>query len=105
MRFFLISVYLKKILLSLISKKSKYNIKGGADMPAVRKPTHVQREERIVIALKTGLLNKGWSVQHFADLCGMKAGNMSRTINHPMSVKLETILVIASKLGIDSIPT
>lgn len=74
-------------------------------MPAVRKPTHIQREERIVIALKTGLINKGWSVQHLADLCGMKAGNMSRTINHPMNVKLETILTIASKLGIDSIPT
>lgn len=74
-------------------------------MPAVRKPAHVQREERIVVALKKGLLDKGWSVQHLAELCGMKAGNMSRMINHPMSVKLETILTVASKLGIDSIPT
>lgn len=74
-------------------------------MPTVRKPTHVQREERIIVTLKKGMLDKGWSVQHLADLCGMKESNMSRTINHPMSVKLETILLIASKLGIDSIPT
>ena len=73
-------------------------------MPAVRKPAHIRQEEKIVRTFKIGLLNKGWSVQHLADLCGMKAGNMSRTLNHPMSVKLETILTIASKLGIDSIP-
>lgn len=74
-------------------------------MPAVRKPAHVQREERIVRALKKGLIDKGWTVQHLAGLCGMKPGNMSKTINHPMSVRLETILTIANKLGIDSIPT
>lgn len=74
-------------------------------MPAVRKPTVVQREERIVKAFKVGLINKGWSVQHLADLCGIKVSNMSRLINHPMSVRLETILNVANKLGIDSIPT
>ncbi len=74
-------------------------------MPAVKKPAHVQREERIVKTLKIGLINKGWTVQHLADLCGMNPGNMSRTLNNPMSVRLETILTIASKLGIENIPT
>lgn len=74
-------------------------------MAAVRKPASVQREERIVKTLKKGLIDKGWSVQHLAGLCGMEPGNMSRTINHPMSVRLETILTIAAKLGIEAIPT
>lgn len=74
-------------------------------MPAVKKSAVVLREEKIVKTLKIGLVNKGWTVQHLADLYGMDHGNMSRTINHPMRVKLETILDIAKKLGIDSIPT
>lgn len=74
-------------------------------MPAVRKPQCVQQEEKIVKAIKHGLVEKGWSVQHLAKLCGMDAGNMSRTINHPMNVKFDTILKIFTKLGIDSIPT
>ncbi len=74
-------------------------------MPTVRKPTIVLREEKIVKAFKKALIDKGWSVQHLAVLCNMQPSNLSRTINHPMKVQLETILMIAGKLGIDSIPT
>lgn len=74
-------------------------------MPALRKSACVQQEERIVKAFKIGLIDKGWSVSHLAELCNMDKANMSRTINHPMSVRLKTILDVASKLGIDSIPT
>ncbi len=75
-------------------------------MPAIRKiTTSAQREDRISKAFKHALVEKRWTVQHLADLCCMKASNVSRTINHPLNVKLDTILMIASKLGIDSIPT
>lgn len=74
-------------------------------MPKVTKPTFVLREERIVKTFKHALLEKGWTVKHLAKLCGMDTAQLSRTINHPMSVKLDTILMIAVKLGIDSIPT
>lgn len=73
-------------------------------MPAIKKPAAVQREERIVNTFKHALINKGWSVKHLAELCKMDAGNMSRVINHPTKVQFDTILMIASKLGIDSIP-
>ena len=74
-------------------------------MPALKKSPAVLRQEMITKKFKIGLLEKGWTVKHLAELCGMDAGTMSRAINHPMSVKLETVLNIAKKLGIDSIPT
>lgn len=74
-------------------------------MPAIRKSTAVQKEERITKSLKKALIDKGWSVQHLAALCGMQPSNLSRAINHPMKVQLGTILMIAAKLGLDSIPT
>ncbi len=74
-------------------------------MPALKKSPAVLRQETITRKLKIGLLEKGWTVKHLAELCGTDAGTMSRTINHPMSVRLETVLDIAKKLGIDSIPT
>ena len=74
-------------------------------MPRVKKPDIVLREERIVKNFKIGLIEKGWTVSHLAQLCDMDVGNMCRVINHPMSVRLETVLNIAKKLGIDSIPT
>ena len=74
-------------------------------MPAVKKCSSVQREERIIKTFHHARIDKGWSVNHLADLCKMDAGNMSRILNHPMKVKFETILLVASKLGIDSLPT
>jgi transcriptional regulator with XRE-family HTH domain len=47
----------------------------------------------------------GWSNQHFAELLGMNPGNLSKIINHPMSVKYETLCLIASKLGLKELPT
>lgn len=73
-------------------------------MPKVAKPAIVQREERIVKAFHHARIDKGWTVKHLAELCKMDAGNMSRVINHPMKVQLDTILMIASKLGIENIP-
>ncbi len=74
-------------------------------MPAIKKFSEQQRKERIVKALKIGLVNKGWTVRHLAELCGMLPSNMSHLLNNPMKVKLETILIVAEKLEIDSIPT
>ena len=74
-------------------------------MPVLKKPPAVLRQETITKNLKKGLIDKGWTVKHLAQLCNMDVGTLSRTINHPMSVRLETVLDIAKKLGIDSIPT
>ena len=73
-------------------------------MPAIKKPIWVKQEEEIVRILKIGLLDKGWTVAHLAKLMKMNAPNLSKMINHTMSVKFETILTIAGKLGIDSLP-
>ena len=74
-------------------------------MPTIKKTPSAKREEAITRALKIGLIDKGWTVAHLADLCGMHHGQTSRIINHPMKVRLETVLDIAAKLGISSIPT
>ena len=74
-------------------------------MPALKKSPALLRQEKITKSLKMGLIEKGWTVKHLAELCGTDAGTMSRTINHPMRVRLETVLDVAQKLGIDSIPT
>lgn len=74
-------------------------------MPKIKKPPSVRREEAIIRSFKIGLLDKGWTVAHLAELCGADAPRISRIINHPSKVRLETILNIAAKLGIDSIPT
>ena len=73
-------------------------------MPRIKKPECMLREERIVKALKTGLINKGWTVKHLSELMNTDVSGLSRTINHPMSVKLETVLKVADKLGLDSLP-
>ena len=74
-------------------------------MPAVRKFSSVLREEKISNTFKHALIEKGWTTKHLATICDMDAGNLSRVINHPAKVKLDTILLIASKLDIDSLPT
>ena len=73
-------------------------------MPAIRKPERVQQEEQITKTLKKALIDKGWTVAHLAELCDVQSANLSRTINHPMSVRFETIVKIFKKLGINSIP-
>lgn len=73
-------------------------------MPAIKKYSCVAREEKIKNTFKHALIDKGWTTKHLATLCNMDAGNMSRVINHPAKVQLDTILLIASKLGINSLP-
>lgn len=74
-------------------------------MPKVRKLGTSHKEEELTKLLKKGLIDKGWTVKHLAELCGKDADNMSTIINHPMRVRFETIMTIANKLGIESIPT
>lgn len=69
-------------------------------MPKTTLCPSMQREKNISDLLKKGLVDKGWSVKHLAKLLGTDAGNLSRVINHPMSVKLDTICKVAGKLGI-----
>jgi len=73
-------------------------------LPAIKKPVWVRQEEEISKLLKKALIDKGWSVAHLAELLKVDAGNLSRIINHPMRVRFETILMVANKLGFDSLP-
>jgi hypothetical protein len=74
-------------------------------VPKLKLCTADQREKNVSDALKCGMIRKGWNNQHFAKLLRMDAGNLSKIINHPMSVKFETVCIIAEKLGIYELPT
>ena len=74
-------------------------------MPKLKPTPSMQREKNIRDALKGGMIDKGWSNQHLAKLLGIDPGNLSKIINHPLSVKLETVYIIADKLGITALPT
>ncbi len=73
-------------------------------MPRLRLTPSQQREKNIRDTLKCGMIAKGWSNKHLAQLLGFDPGNLSKIINHPMSVRLETVCLIADKLGVDALP-
>ena len=73
-------------------------------MPAVKKPTWIRQEEEISKILKKALIDKGWTVAHLAELIKKDVSSVSRILNHPLKVRLETVLNIAEKLSISSIP-
>lgn len=74
-------------------------------MPKLKLSPSAQREKNISDVLRCGMIRMGWSNQHLADLLGMNPGNLSKIINHPMSVKYETLCIVASKLGLKELPT
>jgi transcriptional regulator with XRE-family HTH domain len=74
-------------------------------MPKLKLSPSAQREKNISDTLRCGMIRKGWSNQHLAELLGMNPGNLSKIINHPTSVKFETLCLIASKLGLKELPT
>ena len=69
-------------------------------MPKTILTPSMQRERNISAALKKALIDKQWTVSHLAELLGMKQGNLSKVLNHPMSVKFDTICRVAIKLGV-----
>lgn len=69
-------------------------------MPKTILTPSMQRARNVSAVLKKALIDKGWTVSHLAKLLGMKQGNLSNIINHPMSVKFDTICRVATKLGI-----
>ena len=73
-------------------------------MPTIKKPSWVRQEEEISKILKKGLIDKGWTVSHLAELIKKDISCVSRILNHPSRVRLETILTIAEKLGVSSLP-
>ncbi len=80
-------------------------MKWVVNLPKVNKiGVYSQTEEKIVKLFKHALINKGWTMKHLAALCKMDPPQLSRNINHPLSVRFETILMIAKKLGIENIP-
>ena len=74
-------------------------------MPRVRKLGAASKEEQIKKLFKKALIDKGWTLTHLAELCGKDTGYMSRLINHPFQRQFKDVLMVADRLGIDSIPT
>lgn len=73
-------------------------------MPAVKKPSWIRQEEEVTKIFKKALIDKGWTVAHLAELIKKKPSNVSRILNNPFKVSLETVLLIANKLDINEIP-
>ena len=73
-------------------------------MPAVKKPSWTRQEAEVTKVFKKALVDKEWTVAHLAELIHKQPCNVSRIINNPSKVSLETILLIANKLDISSIP-
>ena len=74
-------------------------------MPKLKLCTADQREKNVSDALKKAMIDKGWSNNHLATLMKMQPSNLSKVINHPMSVKFDTLCLIATKLGLAELPT
>lgn len=53
--------------------------------------------------LRYGLIDKGWSQQHLAELLGMSPAQVSRIFKAPDKCKVSTLLLIYRKLGIPEI--
>jgi transcriptional regulator with XRE-family HTH domain len=70
-------------------------------MPALKKTRDEMREIKIKTAFTTARINKGWSIQHLAELLGMSSAQVSVIINQPLKRELRTLLRIADKLGVD----
>ena len=69
-------------------------------MPKTILTPSMQRERNISAALKKALIDKQWTATHLAELLGMERSSLSRVLNHPMSVKFDTICRVAIKLGV-----
>lgn len=50
--------------------------------------------------LRYGLVDKGWSQKHLAELLGMSAAQVSRIFKAPDKCNVSTLLLIYRKLGI-----
>ena len=73
-------------------------------MPRVRSLGTNRKGENITKLFKKSLIEKEWTTKHLAELCGKDTSEVSRIINHPLRVRFETILLLADKLGIESLP-
>lgn len=61
-------------------------------------------EQNLTTQFRIAMFNKGWSQKHLGELCKMKQGQISRIINEPSRHNYSTVCVVASKLGITSLP-
>ncbi len=73
-------------------------------MPKIKLCPSQQRERNITAALEKARIDKGWTKKHLGELLHMPSYKISRIINHPANEKLSTVLLVANKLGIDSLP-
>ena len=78
----------------------KCGIKGGENMPAIKKRPEQERSEAITKRLKIALLEKGWTQEHLAKLTGHDQRYISRLMNEPLKRDLGDILYVSDKLGV-----
>lgn len=82
-------------------------------MPKLKPTPSQQREDNIVLVLRNALNTKKWKQRHLLELLlatepslrNLTESRLSLILNHPMDVKFETVLIVAAKLGVESLPT
>lgn len=70
-------------------------------MPALRKTKKQQAAIEIKKLFHNGLLDKGWTQKHLAELMGRQEGVISKAFNHPFRREFELLYDIADKLGVN----
>lgn len=103
----------KKYVYYIISFILGYVKQKEVFMPKLKPTPSQQREDNIVLVLRNALNAKKWKQRHLLELLlatepslrNLTESRLSLILNHPMDVKFETVLIVASKLGVESLPT
>ena len=70
-------------------------------MPALRKTKKQAAAIEIKILFHNGLLKKGWTQKHLAELMGKQECVISKAFNNPFRREFELLYDIADKLGVN----
>lgn len=70
-------------------------------MPKLQETANQRRERLITAALKKGLIDKGWTQAHLAQLMRLSRERMNHAVNHPMSHRMADVFKIADRIGVD----
>ena len=71
-------------------------------MPKVK--SYDQQYDDIRKLLKHALVEKGWTRKHLAEICGVTEAQISHVFNDPKHRQLDSVILVARKLGITAIP-
>ena len=71
-------------------------------MPRVRSLN--QQSDKITKMFKIALIEKGWTQEHLAKICGKEKHLVNSIINDPEHRTFSNVLAVARALGINEIP-